>query len=162
MTIKKFVSYLFVFVFVLATSSFIASKIEAAVSFPVGCSSALGYSIITGHPCNGGTTATLSIAGCPTALGYSTITGIACSGASEAIFYLGGCSSIYNYSIDTGAPCNGTATATIFPSYPNTTTPGLPTTGAGMASLGSMFLLISSGLLSIGAIAYTLRRTKTV
>lgn len=147
--------YLIVFVFVLATSTFIVNKAEAAVDFPEGCSSALGYSITTGHPCNGRTSATMSIPGCTTALGYSITTGTPCSGDTEAISYLGGCDSIYNYSIDTGAPCNGTAVATI---YQNTSpgVPGLPTTGTGGTNFINIFLLLSLGLLTVGGAMYTL------
>lgn len=159
MNIKKFVSYLVVFVFVLSVSGFIASSTEAAVTFPNGCASAIGYSVINGSPCNGTSIATLPIAGCASPLGYSVINGAICSGASEAITFLGGCSSLYGYSTATGAPCNGTAIAS---TYYDTTSPGLPTTGAIALSLGNMLLLLSSGLLTIGAVIYALRRTKTV
>ena len=163
MTIKKFAMYVFVSIFVLAASSFIVSKIEAATSsFPVGCSSALGYSVMTGQTCNGQTSATMSINGCATALGYSITTGAPCSGSTEVLSYLGGCESIYNYSIYTGAPCNGTGTVSLFTYYPDTTTPGLPATGVGSMSFKNILLLISSGLLILGTIIYTLRNEKTV
>jgi hypothetical protein len=159
MNIKKIVSYLVVFVFVLAVSGFIASRTEAAVSFPYGCSSAIGYSVMTGSPCNGTSVATLPIPGCASPIGYSVMNGAICSGASEAISFLGGCTSVYGYSTATGAPCNGTAVASV---YYDTTSPGLPTTGANALSFGNMLLLLSLGLVTIGAAIYTLRRAKTV
>lgn len=163
MNIKKIVSYLVVFVFVLSVSGFIASKTEAYVSFPAGCSSAIGNSITTGSPCNGTSVATLSIPGCTSPIGTSTTTGANCSGTSTPMQYLGGCSSIYGYSFSTNAPCNGTATASVFSYTGDTTSPGLPTTGATALSLGNMLLLLSSGLITIGAVTYALRRrAKTV
>lgn len=159
MNIKKIVSYVVVSVFVLSISGFIASKTEAAVVFPNGCASAIGYSVVNGSPCNSTSIATLPIQGCASPLGYSVTNGAICSGASEAITFLGGCASMYGYSTANGSPCNGTAVASI---YYDTTTPGLPTTGASALSLGNMLLLLSSGLLTIGAVIYALRRAKTV
>ena len=44
---------------------------QVAPTFPVGCTSNLGYSVTNGTPCNGTGVATLNIPGCATALGYS-------------------------------------------------------------------------------------------
>jgi len=162
MNIKKFVSYLVVFVFVLAVSGFVASKTEAYVSFPVGCSSAIGNSISSGNPCNGTSVATQSVSGCASPIGTSTTSGANCSGTSVPMQYLGGCSSIYGYSFSTNAPCNGTSVASVFTYSSDTTSPGLPTTGASALSFGNMLLILSSGLFVLGAIVYTSRRAKKI
>jgi hypothetical protein len=158
MTIKKIISFLFVFAFILTTSSIITSEAQAAVIFPNGCSSAIGYSITNGTACNGTANATLAIQGCVSPIGYSITTGTPCSGTTEAISFLGGCSSTYGYSTITSAPCNGTNVATTI--YNNQTAPGLPTTGTSGPSLGTILLLLSLGLITIGGIAYTTRRSK--
>lgn len=140
-------------------------------SFPSGCSSALGYSITTGDPCNGTNTATISVPGCYTALGYSTINGAACSGGDVAISYLAGCSSIYGYSVITGMPCNGTNIASIpggggavvTPGgnvSGTVTTPGFPTTGLGGNAMNNIILLAASGLVASLGIVF-LARPKT-
>lgn len=161
MNIKKFVSYLVVFVFVLVASTFITSKIEAYTSYPAGCSSIIGNSLTTGNPCNGTAVATPMVQGCASPIGTSTINGSNCSGTSVPMQYLGGCSSIYGWSFSTNAPCNGTSVASVFTYSPDTTSPGLPTTGANTLSLGSMLLLLSSGLFTIGVAMYALRHAKT-
>lgn len=158
MTIKKIISFLFVFAFILTTTSILAPKAQAAVVFPNGCSSAIGYSIISGFACNGTANATLSIPGCVSPIGYSIMTGTPCSGTTEAISFLGGCTSTYGYSTMTSAPCNGTSVATTIYNN-NPTTPGLPTTGTSGISLSTILLLLSLGLITIGGIAYT-RRSK--
>lgn len=157
MNIKKYLSFIFVFTFIVTISSFVVSKTEAA-TFPFGCSSAIGYSVMTGQPCNGTQTATNMIPGCANPLGYSLTSGIPCSGTSEALTYLGGCTSIYGYSIFTGDPCNGTAVAV---SEPGTIpTPGLPTTGSGGLSLINTLLLLCSGTLIIGSTIYATRKVR--
>ena len=131
--------------------------------FPEGCSSALGYSITTGLPCNGTNSATVGfLPGCSTALGYSTVDGRACSGSSVALQYLAGCTSMAGYSTRTGAACNGTAVATIVPGTPIPTTPGLPLTGAGGNALLNLFTLIVSGVLVTSGLAYLAYRPKAV
>ena len=133
-------------------------------SFPAGCSSALGYSVTTGNPCNGRSTATMSVPGCTTALGYSTVNGAACSGGDVAISYLAGCSSIYGYSIITGMPCNGTSVAYVvgggvgIPGNVggSTGTPGFPTTGFG-DNMTNIVLLAVSGLIASLGIVYLVR-----
>lgn len=133
-----------------------AQNAHAQITFPSGCSSALGYSVTTSFPCNGTSVATPApMPGCTTALGYSVTTGRPCDGASEAITFLGGCTSILGYSTATGAPCNGTAVATIGTVVP---TPGLPTTGAGGDAARNIVLLLGSGLLSVFGITYIARR----
>ena len=157
MNIKKYVLFIFVLTFIVTISSFVVSKTEAA-TFPTGCSSAIGYSIMTGQPCNGTQTATNMIPGCVNPLGYSITSGIPCSGISEVLTYLGGCTTIYGYSIQTGAPCNGMATAV---SEPGTIpTPGLPTTGSGGLSLINTLLLLCSGALIIGSTIHATRKVK--
>ena len=69
MNIKKIVSFLFMLAFVVGISGYTASKTEAAVNFPIGCSSAIGYSVINGSACNGTAYATQPILGCTTVLG---------------------------------------------------------------------------------------------
>jgi len=121
------------------------------VSYPDGCSSALGYSVTTGHTCNGKSTPIdAPMPGCKTALGYSVTTGEPCSGSSVALQYLAGCNSLYGYSTFTGRPCNGTAIAVPIPG----TTPGLPRTGVEGNALVSILLMTISGLVAIFGSAY--------
>src|SRR3989338_7099516 len=110
---KKF----FIFVLLLAFALGIAfigagSTYAQTATFPSGCSSALGYSVTTGLPCNGTATATIGpLPGCTTALGYSVTNGTPCSGIGVALPYLAGCTSIFGFSAITSQPCNGTAVA---------------------------------------------------
>lgn len=130
-------------------------------SFPAGCASGLGYSVTTGNPCNGTSTAYRAfLPGCSSALGYSTANGAPCSGGSVSIPYLAGCSSIYGYSTINGWACNGSyfgpsAGGTVFspgtPSYP-----GFPTTGLGGNFWNNIILLAGAGLMaSLGFIYLT-------
>lgn len=129
-----------------------------SVTYPEGCASALGYSVITGHECNGTSNATdAPMPGCTTALGYSITTGDPCSGSSEVLAYLAGCSSVYGYSTRSGQPCNGTAVA----SFPLGTIPGLPRTGTSGNALVSVLLLLASGLVATFGGAYLSRQSKT-
>ena len=121
------------------------------VSYPEGCASALGYSVTTGHECNGTSNATdAPMPGCTTALGYSVTTGDPCSGSSVALQYLAGCSSLYGYSTRSGQPCNGTSVAVPIPG----TTPGLPRTGVEGNAIVSILLMTISGLVAIFGLAY--------
>src|SRR3989338_6068660 len=134
---NKFFSIVLSFAFVLGSFGlFNVASAQVATpvpfpTFPAGCSSAIGYSITTGLPCNGTSAATLSISGCATVLGYSVTTGTPCSGISVAIPYLAGCTSIFGYSTITARPCNGTAVAegVVTPPPGVIVVPGLPTTG---------------------------------
>ncbi|MCC7436447.1 hypothetical protein IT402_01060 [Candidatus Nomurabacteria bacterium] len=121
-------------------------------SFPAGCSSALGYSVTTGSPCNGTSVATpMFMPGCDSALGYSTVNGAPCSGGPVAISWLAGCTSILGYSDITGLPCNGTFVATTSTPGNTPTTPGLPTTGfGGNALINAMILIFSASIASLG------------
>ena len=169
---NKLFSLVLSFVVIFGVVGFLGADNASAqtASFPQGCSSALGYSVTTGNPCNGKSTATMSVAGCATALGYSTVNGAACSGGDVAISYLAGCSSIYGYSVITGMPCNGTAVAyfqgsgTYIPPASNVGgnvyTPGFPATGLGDNALNNILLLAASGLLASLGIVY-LARPKT-
>ncbi len=155
--IKKIISFVFVFAFIVTISGYITYKVQAAEVFPTGCSSAIGYSIVDGRPCNGTSSATSLIAGCVNPLGYSITNGTACSGTTEAMVYLGGCTSVYGYSTATSAPCNGTQSATLYVSP--FVTPGLPTTGVLGLSVMNMVLAML-GFLAIGGITYASLRTK--
>lgn len=134
-------------------------------SFPAGCSSALGYSVTTGDPCNGTSTATIGpLPGCTTALGYSVTNGVPCSGGSMAIFFLDGCFSIYGYSTKTGMPCNGTTVAS-FPTAVvigggSTTIPGLPTTGDGGSAFNDALFLLVSGFAGILGLRSIIRQSR--
>ncbi|HEY4494289.1 MAG TPA: LPXTG cell wall anchor domain-containing protein [Candidatus Paceibacterota bacterium] len=160
---KKILSLTLLSLFVLFSFAFTAGTASAqTATFPAGCSSALGYSVTTGLPCNGTSTATIGfIAGCTTALGYSITTGVPCSGGPIAINYLAGCSSIFGYSVITGAPCNGTNVATIDPgTVTPTPTPGLPQTGASDNALVNIALLISSAALAAAGTLYVVRNRR--
>jgi hypothetical protein len=145
------------------------SALAQTATFPSGCSSALGYSVTTGLPCNGSTDdATMGpLPGCTTALGYSITNGAPCSGANVAISFLAGCSSIYGYSVITGAACNGTTVASIQPGTPfipgttfgDFTSPGFPATGFGGYALSNILLLVTSGLVASVGSYYIARRT---
>lgn len=160
--IKKLLFLLFLVVFISSGIGFIGiqnANAQVQPSFPIGCTSALGYSITNGSPCNGTSIATLNIPGCTTALGYSITTGIPCDGASVAIQYLAGCSSIYGYSTISAVPCNGTNIA----SSPNSEpiTPGLPTTGSGENAFSNILILISSGIIALGGSVYFFKKYNT-
>lgn len=156
--IKKTVSFMFLFMFTIAISGYLAPKAQALEVFPSGCSSAIGYSVNDGSPCNGTSTATSLIAGCVNPLGYSITNGSACSGTTEVLTFLGGCTSVYSYSTATGAPCNGTQSATLY-AYP-IITPGLPTTGVLGLSLMNSIILGLLGIIAIGGITYASSKTK--
>ena len=131
---------------------------QVVPSFPIGCTSNLGYSVTNGTPCNGTAFATMNIAGCTTALGYSVTTGIPCDGSSVAIQYLAGCSSIYGFSSISGAACNGTSV--VQSTTPPVTTPGLPVTGAGSSALVNMMLLLSSAIVAVVGSVYVAKKNK--
>ncbi len=156
----KIISMVLSFAVVLIAGFANTNSVNAqSVTFPYGCSSALGYSTTTSLPCSGTSVAIESpMPGCMTAIGRSMTTGKPCSGSSVVLSYLAGCSSMYGYSTFTSRPCNGTSTVYLL--LPGTT-PGLPRTGAGDNALGNMLLLIASGLTAILGIAYTSRQSKT-
>ncbi len=52
-------------------------------NFPAGCTSASGYSTVTGQPCNAGPSTGLP-AGCSTTAGYSPLTGKKCDGSDSS------------------------------------------------------------------------------
>lgn len=159
---KKTISLIISLALVLFGIGIIGSgRAEAqSASFPAGCSSAMGYSITTGTPCNGTNIATQSIPGCPTPIGYSTTSGVPCSGTSFPIFYLAGCTTGFGYSTVDGRPCNGTAAATFAPTTTPTipATPGLPTTGEGGNAPINMLVLGISGIISIAGLTYLIRK----
>ncbi len=159
---KKFFVLALLSVFVFG-AGFVGTDVANAqvATFPAGCTSALGYSITTGLPCNGTATATIGfLPGCTTALGFSTVNGVACSGGPFAISYLAGCTSIYGYSIISGAACNGTSVAVVDPNLvPPPVFPGLPVTGAGGDALRNIVLLMTSGLVAAFGVQRFVRRT---
>jgi hypothetical protein len=165
-------NFLYIFLVVVLLAGFLgfnnanAQTSTSVNPFPEGCSSALGYSVTTGHPCNGTSTVTTGpLPGCSTALGYSVTNGVPCSGSSVALSYLAGCSSIYGYSTFTGRPCNGTSVAaTVAVNNPTggTTIPGLPTTGDGGNALKNVLLLTVSGLIAVSGFWYSSRKKSSV
>jgi len=70
-------------------------------NFPVGCTSAVGYSTITGLPCLGGFSNLP--AGCLPGYVYSATTGMPCSGSLNLP---AGCTSTLGYSPTTGVKCD--------------------------------------------------------
>ncbi|MDD5050897.1 MAG: peptidoglycan-binding protein [Candidatus Pacebacteria bacterium] len=69
-------------------------------NFPAGCTSASGYSSVTGQPC-----APIGFpAGCTSAAGFSSTTGMPCTGASG---FPAGCTSASGFSTTTGQSCSG-------------------------------------------------------
>lgn len=156
---KKILALVFMFALMLG-GVFATSDIASAqtATFPVGCSSALGYSVTTGLACNGTATATIGfLPGCTTALGFSTVNGVPCSGGPVAINFLAGCSSIFGYSVITGAPCNGTTFAAIDPGV--VVVPGLPTTGGSGSATSSMLFLLATGALATAGLTRLARRS---
>lgn len=79
-----------------------ALDIVVSGNFPVGCTSAVGYSNITGLPCSGGSSNLP--AGCLPGYVYSATTGMPCSSGSN---FPVGCSSTLGYSTTTGVKCDG-------------------------------------------------------
>jgi hypothetical protein len=69
---------------------------------------------------------------------------------------IAGCTSIYGYSIVSGLPCNGIAVAIV----PATTTPGLPTTGAGINTFANLMLLFFLAIIAGGSGIYLARKIK--
>lgn len=160
MTKKIFSLFTFMFLIVGLFAINGSQKVNAE-TYPEGCSSAIGYSITTGNPCNGTTNSAITsfLPGCTTALGYSTTNGVACSGGNDALLYLAGCSSLSGYSTATGAPCNGTSVVTgVVTPTPTTPTPGLPQTGKGGDAMRNNILLIVSGILFIIGLKYIVRK----
>jgi hypothetical protein len=148
----------------------VGSANAQTATFPSGCTSALGYSVTNGLPCNGTSSATASfLPGCSSALGYSITNGVPCSGGSVAIQYLAGCSSIQGYSIISGAACNGTnvaytsgsttPTGGIVITIPDPIVIGLPVTGAaGDALLNSIVLAVTGMFVVLGGL-YVAKRS---
>ena len=153
---------------------------NGATNIMPGCSGLQGFSTTTGAPCNGSTAATNEtgitgtvgfIFGCSSSSGYSMSSGLSCTTSSNiyalnsdgtSTGYLNGCFSASGYSSTTGLPCsliNLIGTNQNPPVYvPPTTTPGLPTTGAGDSAPGNIALLIASGLIAILGAVYISRR----
>ena len=73
--------------------------------FPAGCTSASGYSTVTGMACNSLPANTFAPAGCTSSSGYSPVTGGACYAVSASL--PAGCTSTAGYSPTTGASCSG-------------------------------------------------------
>jgi len=128
---------------------------QVVPSFPVGCTSNLGYSVTNGNPCNGTSYATMNISGCTTALGYSLTTGTPCDGASVAIQYLAGCSSTSGLSTISGANCDGTSSGVV-----TVVAPGLPVTGAGSNAPLNAILLLASAIVAIVGCSYLVKKSK--
>ncbi len=83
-----------------------------AVTYPAGCTSAVGYSSTTGLLCAG--EAVTYPAGCTSAVGFSPTTGLSCAGdAVEVVTYPAGCTSAVGFSPTTGLSCAGTTTTTV-------------------------------------------------
>jgi hypothetical protein len=91
-----------------------------------GCSSTLGYSSVSGLPCN-------TVAATSTVNGY---------------ILLPGCSSTVGYSRVTGQACNSSV---FIGGINDPSTPGLPSTGAGSeAPIAIALLVLSAGLVAYG------------
>jgi len=141
------------------------SSTTVSTGYPQGCTSSFGYSASSGMPCNGSSIASQFITGCTSPLGYSTTSGVPCSGTSSVMTYLAGCTAVTGYSTVSGAPCNGTSVATpvinvpLPVTDPGTTTPGLPTTGAGGNMPFNTLALAISGIVALGGAIYLSRRS---
>jgi len=160
---NKFLSLFLLIAVVVGVGSVGVQDINAqTASFPSGCSSALGYSITTGFPCNGTSTATIGpLLGCTTALGYSVTNGAPCSGGPTAIFWLAGCTSVQGYSTIDGKACNGTAVAFVPPVVViDPGTPSLPVTGAGGNAFPNLALLLVAGVSAVLGLRYLSRRPR--
>src|ERR1035437_6498371 len=83
--------------------------VGATVSFlPPGCTSASGFSSVTGGACYAVNANTFAPTGCTSASGYSSVTGGACYAVSStnANTFPAGCSSASGFSPTTGASCS--------------------------------------------------------
>jgi hypothetical protein len=162
----KTYSLVLALVVIFGVSGFTGIKSASAqtASFPSGCASGLGYSVTTGNPCNGNSTAYRGfLAGCSTALGYSTVNGVPCSGGTVAISYLAGCSSIYGYSTINGWACNGSYFGPLVGGIAvggTVYTPGFPTTGYGGNALNNILLLAVTGLIASLGLIYVTRPSR--
>lgn len=156
---KIFSTVLFIFVFMFMGGLINVGSVQAAETYPNGCSSSIGYSVTTGSPCNGSINNAIKdfLPGCSSALGYSITNGAACSGGNEALSYLAGCTSLMGYSIFTGAPCNGTNIATFTQPVISPSTPGLPLTGSGGNALQNTILILTSGMFVVFGLVYLIR-----
>ena len=91
-------------------------------TFPVGCTSAVGFSSTTGLSCSVVTTLP---AGCTSAVGFSTTTGLSCAAVVTAL--PAGCTSTVGYSPTTGASCStGVTTGTTLANIPGDISAGYP------------------------------------
>jgi len=88
-----------------ALNALYCTPVVPAVTYPAGCTSAVGFSTTTGDPCSG---AVSYPAGCTSAVGFSPTTGDPCS---TVVTYPEGCTSAVGYSPTTGDPCSGTPVA---------------------------------------------------
>ncbi len=75
------------------------------VTYPEGCTSAVGFSPTTGLSCAG---VVSYPEGCTSAVGFSPTTGLSCAG--EVVTYPEGCTSAVGFSPTTGLSCAGTTT----------------------------------------------------
>jgi hypothetical protein len=151
-----------------------ATHVNAQVA---GCTTAGGYNTSTGVSCNGMTTIPL---GCSSTAGFSSSTGAPCNGGTTVSNgyngtvvgtngYLNGCSSLGGYSATTGYPCNMAVNGVIYNGSAGTvnlglptgttTTPSLPTTGAGAAALPTLLALIAAAVIAVIGARYTVRHS---
>jgi hypothetical protein len=159
---------------------FIAPVANAQVA---GCTTTGGYNPVTGMSCNGAVTI---LQGCSSTAGFSSANGVPCNGNTAAANgynnvtvgsngYLNGCASLSGYSSTTGYACNAAINGIIYAgpagtvniglpgtvaTAPVTTTPGLPTTGAGQNALPTMLLLIASAGLAAAGFQYSFRHSQ--
>ena len=83
--------------------------------------------------------------GCTSTSGYSATTGYSCDMAVNGIIYTGG-----GTTVNTGLPATTVTTST---------SPGLPTTGAGQDTLVNLAVLLGSGLVAALGIHYMMTRS---
>ena len=82
------------------------ANVAVSGNFPTGCTSASGFSSITGFSCASVNANTFAPSGCTNASGFSPVTGGACYAVNS---FPSGCSSAVGYSPTTGFACNGAA-----------------------------------------------------
>ena len=91
-------------------------SMSTVITYPAGCTTAVGYSSTTGMSC-AGTMMTAYPAGCTSGTGFSSTTGMSCAGTPPVVMtYPAGCTSAVGFSATTGMSCaTGMATTNTGP-----------------------------------------------
>ncbi len=129
-------------------------------ALPVGCTSTSGFSTTSGMPCNStttGTTGALSVGsngyinGCTSTSGTSTVSGYPCNTPINGVIYAGNGQTVV---VDPAAAGISVPTTPV-----DTSSPGLPTTGAENVPV-TLAVLLASGLVAFFGVRYSIRHAR--